>query len=126
MKAPKRPITNEDDPNVCNNCGRLLTSSEYRATNGKYCRYHKHTGGTIYYDHARRQCFNESGNQSIPITIEEAREAWESCCLADYNLAFGTLANHDWDMERVEEYYQERDPPLREKVAKRRALRDGK
>jgi len=110
MKAPKRPISNEDDPNVCNICGRILTSSEHSVTNGKHCRRHKHIGGVVFYDHARRQCFNEdAGNKSIPITIEEAREAWESGRLLDHNLALSTLARHDWDMELVEGHYREAD-----------------
>ena len=64
----------------------------------------------VCYDHKRRQCFDESDNHSKPITIDQAREAYESGTLSDFNLALRQLAIQEWDMERVEEYYREQDP----------------
>jgi len=69
----------------------------------------------VCYDHKRRQCFDETERQRlghkkrVPVTIEQAREAYESGVLSDFNLALRQLAIQEWDMERVEEYYREAD-----------------
>ncbi len=61
----------------------------------------------LYYDHKRRQIFREDvGNHSIPITIDEAREAWNKVgTIKDSNVAFQTLARLDFDMGAVERHY---------------------
>jgi len=63
----------------------------------------------VYYDHARRQCFDKTGNQSIPMPVEDVKQVWYAGTLSDFNLALRTLAINDWDMDAVERYYQECD-----------------
>ncbi len=64
----------------------------------------------VCYDHKRRQCFDETiMAKPSRITIDQAREAYESGTLSDFNLALRQLAIQEWDMERVEEYYREQD-----------------
>ena len=63
----------------------------------------------VCYDHKSRQCLDETDKQSVPITIDQARAAFESGALSDFNLALRQLALQEWDMERVEEYYREQD-----------------
>ena len=64
----------------------------------------------VCYDHKLRQCFDETiMAKPSKITIDQAREAYESGALSDFNLALRQLAIQEWDMERVEEYYREQD-----------------
>ena len=64
----------------------------------------------IYYDHKRRGCFVEdSGRQSKPISVEQAKLAYMNGQVEDCNIAFNRLAEHGWDMEAVEAYYREAD-----------------
>ena len=70
-------------------------------------KWHNHI---VCYDHKRRQCFDETIRaKPSKITIDQAREAFESGTLSDFNLALRQLAIQDWDMEAVEQYYREQD-----------------
>lgn len=45
-----------------------------------------------------------------PVTIERARELWETTKIFDYNLAFLRLATKaNWDFEELERQYAEMD-----------------
>lgn len=64
----------------------------------------------LYYDHKRRGVFREDkGDQSIPLSMAEAKEAADAGLVTDCNLAFTRLVNCDFDMDAVEEEYRLED-----------------
>ena len=57
----------------------------------------------LHYDHSKRIITQEGGES---VSFEAARQLWEQGKLDDYNLALHTLANNDWDPDKVEAHYR--------------------
>ena len=56
----------------------------------------------LYYDHRRRQVYREDvGDHSQPISIQEAKTAFERAIISDSNRAFRKLIEANFDMEAV-------------------------
>ena len=56
----------------------------------------------IFYLHDERRLVDQD---ELPVTLKKARKFFEAGTLVDYNLALQTLANHNWDMEKVNDHY---------------------
>ncbi len=60
----------------------------------------------LHYNHDSRTITQENGGA---VSFEAARKLWDQCKLDDWNLALYTLANNDWDADKVEAYYRSLD-----------------
>jgi hypothetical protein len=57
---------------------------------------------TLCFDSNQNKIYDENGRE---LSIDEARQLWESGQIEDCNLSFKTLAFFDFDFEKVDEYY---------------------
>lgn len=60
----------------------------------------------LYYEHAERRIVDQDREV---VALKKAKKVFEAGTLTDYNLAMHTLANHRYDMEKVEAYYRSLD-----------------
>ena len=63
----------------------------------------------LYYDHDKRELYKVVNGQRESLSVDEAKAYLLSNDFRDCNMAFHTLASHDFDMESVEQYYREMD-----------------
>ena len=60
----------------------------------------------LHYNHDSRTITQEGG---AAVSFEAARKLWDQGKLDDYNLALHTLANCNWDSNKVEAHYRALD-----------------
>lgn len=56
----------------------------------------------LYADCEKRRIQDESGKQ---VSLDTARDLWNNCQLADFNLCLQRLAQCDWDWNELDKYY---------------------
>ena len=60
----------------------------------------------LYYEHAERRIVDQDREK---VSLKKAKKVFEAGTLTDFNLAMQQLANHSFDMEKVEAYYRSLD-----------------
>lgn len=60
----------------------------------------------LYYEHAERRIVDQDHKV---VAVKKAKKIFKAGTLTDYNLAMQQLANHSFDMEKVEAHYRSLD-----------------